>query len=290
MRTDSFNNWLERKFSNLSDKFDDLYVTPEQLDYLESDHQEKFGMYYSENNDIDIRNNPDFYPELIANELNQNSLYSLLNGNDNIIKKILDCTEIYKVYEKYKTIIIYPGINRSHCNLLFKMIIKCVYDLSMHLSFLCVEECKTNGKLDISIDKIIVPIITVEDKELFYKFCFENSVTEGTVERKPDTSFDEIYKYENIPPNILTKIKKVITREIQKYFDNIELLWNDIMVPYLSGEYKMIFGKMNTGILGYGKFKEFMLSLPSWKTINKINKRVSLTIASAKNEGKEVNA
>jgi hypothetical protein len=148
-----------------------------------------------------------------------------------------------------------------------------------------------NGKSVALINRVVVPVITANGKELFYRFCFNNSFVHSTnpLLKNKIMPSDEKNKvndgesppcpYKNIPLDVLEKMQYTVKKESDKYQEIIESLWTNVMIPYLSGENKMIFGKINAGLLGFKKFHDFMSSLPASQAVDKINKRLNVTLS-----------
>lgn len=277
----NMNTWLESKLFNTLDKFDDLYVIPEQLKFIGFNNSDKFGDFYEDSNDIDIKNNPSYYPDMIKHSITNGYFNELLE--DEGMDKILDCTEIYKT----NIVIIYPTINRFHCNFLFKMMMKNIKHNKMLLSFECVSYVNTSVKKRVVIQNIVLPIMSTSDKINFYKFCYDNSVTEN-VHNKNNTCLPNSNKlqctpttvtpYKNISEKILNAMSAKIENEICKYYEYIEKLWTNVILQYANSEYKNIIGKVNDGISGFIKFNDFMKLLPVFQTMIKIKNRLTLTL------------
>ncbi len=266
------NKWLESKFSGISDNFDDLYMTPDQQKFI-GFNSCKYSDFYGDHDDIDVKNNPSYYPDAIK--------YCVSCDDDVInddLQQILNFTEIYKTPHDTNVIIIYPSINRSHCNFLFKMLMSSVKQNKMNLSFSCVSNVVKNGNNNVVIKKLIFPIMSTDDKYNFYKFCFDNSTTplNSFVNTQQDKKV--ITPYKNIPESVLKKMFYEINQEKNKYYEYIDKLWNYIIASYVNSEYKMILGRITDGLSRFIKFNEFMLSLPVYQTMIKIFDRLKVTL------------
>ena len=274
----NMNKWLENKFSGIRDKFDDLYVIPEQYNFIGFNDLHQYNDFYEDFNDVDIKNNPSYYPNMIENSVANGYFRDVYEDID--MDKILNCTEIYRTLdkqtEKHKinVVIIYPSINRSHCNFLFKMIIKNVKCHTMLLSFACLSFITTNNKKGIIIRKLTLPVMSVGDKSSFYKFCYDSSITRNNnyLNQSHDTTIVQSYK--SISKDVLQNLLDKINNEISKYDEYIEQLWYHVIVLYMNSEYKMILNRINDGIHGFMKFNDFMKSLPVFQTMMKIKNRL----------------
>jgi hypothetical protein len=211
--------------------------------------------------------------------------------------KILNCTEIYRTLDKQKQkyriniVIIYPSINRSHCNFIFKMIMKNVKYYEMLLSVEYISFVTTNDKKSIVIKKLTLPIMSVDDKSSFYKFCYDNSVTQGNnyltcIQDSDNTTKHQPYK--SISENVLQNLLGKIDSEIYKYGEYTEQLWEHVIVPYVNSEYKMILNKINDGIYGFIKFNDFMKSLLVFQTMMKIKNRLVVSLRETNASGSTI--
>jgi len=270
------NKWLENKFSGTVSKLDDLYMMPEENQFIGFNYDNEYNNFYG-NDDIDIKNNPSCYSSVIGNSIVNGSFQDILNDQD--MDNILNCTEIYRTFDEQKkkyrinVVVIYPSINRAHCNILFKMIIKEVTYNKMTLSFPCVSFIIKNDKQKTNIKQITALIISVDNKKEFYQFCYNNSVTHSDkLDYVP--SDNKINAYKSIPVNTLRILSMNIKKEICKYNKYIKQLWECVIVRYINSEYKMILNKMNDGIFESNKFYDFMKSLPTFQTMMKIKNRL----------------
>lgn len=174
------------------------------------------------------------------------------NYDDYQNEVILKSSEIYGIIK----IVIPTGINRSHASFLFKEMMVFLYNTVFVLP---------TGIKKIKHEKVYM--LSSSSKNSWYKFCHINSVGEKMGDIKICTKKENITK-EIIPIlsdedyyQVLTACEK-IDKQIEIFENKVELLWKNILVPYLSSTQKNILSFLD--IYSYNTFFEFMTSIPSY--------------------------
>jgi hypothetical protein len=143
LKQGEYNSWLKRKVND--SLIENIYSEPSLPNNYGGHHSSaKFSLYYQNNDidiDIDIKNNSQY----VDNDL---------DGT------LSDYIEIYGS----KRILLPPNCNQNHANFLFKKLIDSSIDLTIPI-------VSNNG--DIIEEKL--PMIDSSCKDIFYKFCYNNT-------------------------------------------------------------------------------------------------------------------
>lgn len=275
--------WLESKFSRASDIYDDFYVSQDQRDFYGIKKMENYNKYYNDN-DIDLQNNPNickYYDLTDTNEFNNST----------------DCTNYIEYYHQnndIKIVMIYPAINRAHCNLLFKMLLNYIDYYEMELEYSDIKKKQKGKNYELITEKYNEKIITKNNKTIFYSFCFENSYKNKSLFSKMPTPLKQnnktncnknvvenifnINPYKNVPVKQLMNIASEIKETEDNYSEWILNIWEDIILPYINGEYRMILGNLNDDVFSYETFYDFMQTLPQYTKMMKLKNHIELAI------------
>lgn len=309
--------WLEYPLFDTDSNYNDLYLEQDNLEYLPQNCGLELRELYdvSENTtDPDVLFNPNDYIEWFDSYIKDNEdCWQYSRDKEEDPDKKLFMT-LLKCYEKYAniSIIIPPSINRGPANYLFK---KLVLRQKESMRVQLPEICYTNSGTKYSVSTNQQQIIGPKEKIAFYNFCLNNSFTFEArnfflrdfqnVSRPPIVTKKILGKME-VQKNIIntlatrkriqegnltkpyaalthidaTKLLMEVSKELEKYYENINILWDEIMAPYVSySNYnKSILHKIDDSSLGRNEFFNFCFSLTIYKSLQNTSSKLAITV------------